>query len=62
MTPSTTARRWPRRRVGFAIAATVATVVGVTVVGMTAASAASSGPITGFGGKCVDVAGASSAN
>jgi len=62
VTPSTIARRRPRRRVGIAIAATAATVIGVAVVGMTTASAASSGPITGFGGKCVDVAGAGSAN
>ncbi|MGI5239879.1 ricin-type beta-trefoil lectin domain protein [Dactylosporangium sp. CA-139066] len=62
MTPSTTTRRRSRRRIGFAVAATAVTVIGVAAAGMTAASAAASGPITGFGGKCVDVAGANPAN
>jgi hypothetical protein len=34
----------------------------VAIVGATSALAASSGPIVGFGGKCVDVAGANSAD
>src|SRR3954464_11797571 len=32
------------------------------IYGLLPASAATAGPITGFGGKCVDVAGGSSAN
>ncbi|MBM2615540.1 ricin-type beta-trefoil lectin domain protein [Actinoplanes sp. LDG1-06] len=35
---------------------------GLGVLGVTMASAAAAGPITGAGGKCVDVAGANSAN
>jgi hypothetical protein len=43
--------------------ATAATVGGsLGVLGVTSASAATAGPITGLGGKCVDVAAASSAN
>ena len=45
-----------RRRIGLAIAATVLAVTGTTVVAMTTASAATTGQITGYGGKCVDVA------
>ena len=62
MTPSTSARRRPRLRIGLAIVATILTAAGVGVFTMNNASAATVGPITGFGGKCVDVAGASSAN
>ncbi|MEV0562935.1 ricin-type beta-trefoil lectin domain protein [Dactylosporangium sp. NPDC050588] len=51
-----------RRRIGLAIGATVLAVTGTTVVAMTTASAAATGQITGYGGKCVDVAAASSAN
>jgi O-glycosyl hydrolase len=44
-------------------AATVAVVTSVAVVvGATPASAATTGAITGYGGKCVDVAAANSAN
>jgi hypothetical protein len=37
-------------------------VAGLGVLGVTNAMAATAGPITGFGGQCVDVAGANSAN
>ncbi|GAA2379290.1 ricin-type beta-trefoil lectin domain protein [Dactylosporangium salmoneum] len=62
MTPSNHTRRRPRLRIGLALAATVLAAAGVGVFAMTAASAASAGQITGYGGKCVDVAAASSAN
>jgi hypothetical protein len=49
------------RRSLFAVAAVV--VLGaVTAVAMNTASAATTGPVTGIGGKCVDVAGAATAN
>ncbi|WP_327011887.1 ricin-type beta-trefoil lectin domain protein [Dactylosporangium sp. NBC_01737] len=51
-----------RRRLGLALGAIVLAVTGTTVVAMTTASAAATGQITGYGGKCVDVAAASSAN
>ncbi|GAA1513384.1 RICIN domain-containing protein [Dactylosporangium maewongense] len=54
--------RISRRRIGLAIGATVLAVTGTTVVAMTTASAAATGQITGYGGKCVDVAAASNAN
>ncbi|MFI5909472.1 ricin-type beta-trefoil lectin domain protein [Dactylosporangium sp. NPDC051541] len=60
MTPST--KRRPRLRIGLAVAATVLAAAGIGVFAMTSASAATVGPITGYGGKCVDVAAASSAN
>ena len=44
------------------MAAVGAVVVALGVVGITNALAASSGGITGYGGKCVDVAGANTAN
>ncbi len=55
-----TLRRYPRRIAATALAA--ATVVAVGVFGIVAAHAATTGTITGYGGKCVDVAGANSAN
>jgi hypothetical protein len=57
--------RGRRRRPRLVIAAVVTSLaVGMGVAGltMTAASAAAVGPITGYGGKCVDVAGANAAN
>src|SRR5437867_6573715 len=57
--------RGRHRRPRLVIAAVVTCLaVGMGVVGftVTAASAAAVGPITGFGGKCVDVAGANTAN
>jgi len=45
-----------------AIAGTAATVLAVGIIGITNAQAATTGAITGYGGKCVDVAAASSAN
>ncbi|WP_432844116.1 ricin-type beta-trefoil lectin domain protein [Dactylosporangium sp. CA-092794] len=42
--------------------ATVLAAVGIGAVAMSAASAATVGQITGYGGKCVDIAAASSAN
>ncbi|MEV4517349.1 ricin-type beta-trefoil lectin domain protein [Dactylosporangium sp. NPDC049525] len=50
------------RRSLLAAAAAVAVLGTVTVVAMTTASAATTGPITGIGGKCVDVAAAATAN
>jgi hypothetical protein len=44
------------------VVATVAAALGIAGFTMTAASAATVGAITGFGGKCVDVAGASNVN
>ncbi|WP_433060258.1 glycoside hydrolase family protein [Dactylosporangium sp. CS-033363] len=51
----------PGRKTLFALLATAA-VVSAGVVGLHAASAATGAPITGIAGKCVDVAGANSAN
>jgi Ricin-type beta-trefoil lectin domain len=52
-----------RSGLSIAVAAAVAaTAVGLGVFGMTAASAATVGAITGYGGKCVDVSGANTAN
>ncbi len=52
-------RNGPSVVVALAVAATA---VGLGVFGMTAASAATAGAITGYGGKCVDVSGANSTN
>jgi hypothetical protein len=68
--PSIRLARLPRRADGrirvrprsVVLAATAAVVIPLGVVGITSAVAATTGVITGFGGKCVDVAGASSAN
>jgi hypothetical protein len=61
MTPPETKRRRSRPRVlALTISALVVGTLGV--VGITNAMAATAGPITGLGGKCVDVAGANSAN
>ncbi|MFG2039616.1 ricin-type beta-trefoil lectin domain protein [Dactylosporangium sp. NPDC048998] len=49
-------------RRGALVAAVLAVVGVVGVVAMSPASAASTGTITGIGGKCVDVAGAATAN
>ncbi|WP_426503683.1 polysaccharide lyase family 7 protein [Dactylosporangium sp. McL0621] len=52
-----------KRRSKILIGFTAAAVAGTLgVLGVTAATAATAGPITGLGGKCVDVAGASTAN
>ncbi|WP_433203432.1 polysaccharide lyase family 7 protein [Dactylosporangium sp. CS-047395] len=52
-----------QRRSKILIAFTATAVAGALgVLGVTAATAATAGPITGLGGKCVDVAAASSAN
>ena len=61
MTPSsrTTGRVRPRI---VAVLATVAVGLAVGAVGITNALAATTGAITGYGGKCVDVAAASTAN
>jgi hypothetical protein len=55
------ARARPRPRI-IAIGAAAVVVAGIGIFGITSAFAATSGAITGFGGKCVDVAAASSAN
>jgi hypothetical protein len=52
----------PRLRAGLAAAATVLAAAGIGVAATSTASAAAAGQITGYGGKCVDVAGAGSAN
>src|SRR6195256_3864584 len=49
------------RTATIALVATMAAAV-MGFVGLTSANAAVTGAITGFGGKCVDVAGANSAN
>ncbi|GGM09271.1 ricin-type beta-trefoil lectin domain protein [Dactylosporangium sucinum] len=59
MTPT---RSRPRLRLGLAALATVLVAAGIAFVSMSTASAATVGAITGYGGKCVDVAAASSAN
>jgi hypothetical protein len=51
----------PRRR-ALAIVVSTVVVAGLGVLGVTRAMAAEAGPITGAGGKCVDVAGANPAN
>ncbi|MEU7867428.1 polysaccharide lyase family 7 protein [Dactylosporangium sp. NPDC049140] len=52
-----------KRRSKILIGFTAAAVAGTLgVLGVTAATAATAGPITGLGGKCVDVAAASTAN
>lgn len=52
----------PRLRRSLFAAVAVAVLGAVTVVAMSTASAASTGPITGIGGKCIDVAAAATAN
>jgi hypothetical protein len=53
----------PRRRRTFAaVVGTAALGMAAAVFGIATANAATAGPITGLGGKCVDVASASSAN
>jgi hypothetical protein len=53
----------PRRRRTLAAAVVTALFgIGAAVAGFADASAAAAGPITGLGGKCVDIAAASSAN
>jgi hypothetical protein len=59
---STTRKKRPRLRIGLAVVATVLAVAGIGIFSMTTASAATVGQISGYGGKCVDVAAASSAN
>ncbi len=54
-------RRRPRLVIA-AVAMSLAAGMGVVGLTMTAASAAVVGSITGYGGKCVDVAGANAAN
>jgi hypothetical protein len=49
-----------RRALAVIVSATVVAALGV--LGISTAMAATAGPITGIGGKCVDVAGANSAN
>ncbi len=56
---------FPRRRrvrTALAVAAGVAVPAAAVVYGLLPAAAATAGPITGLGGKCVDVAGAGTAN
>ena len=53
-------RRLRPRVLAISISALVVGTLGV--IGITNALAATAGPITGLGGKCVDVAAASSAN
>jgi Ricin-type beta-trefoil lectin domain len=55
-------RRWPRRRMIVVVVSTAAVGLALGAVGIATAQAATSGTITGFGGKCVDVAGANTAN
>ncbi|GIF11351.1 glycoside hydrolase family protein [Actinoplanes teichomyceticus] len=50
-----------RRRI-LAVTLSCTVVAGLGVLGVTTAMAADAGPITGIGGKCVDVAGANPAN
>jgi hypothetical protein len=56
------ARRLRRHRGSIAAVAAGTVAIVVAVFGVTDALAASAGPITGLGGKCVDVAAASTAN
>ena len=51
-----------RRRRLLAVALTTTVVSALGVAGITSALAAETGPITGIGGKCADVAGAGTAN
>ncbi len=63
MIPRSDALRSPRsRRRAPAVVGTAAVVVALGAFGITTAMAATSGAITGYGGKCVDVAGANPAN
>jgi hypothetical protein len=50
------------KKTPVAIVATVVVALAAAAFGIATASAATAGPITGLGGKCVDVAGASGAN
>ncbi|GAA3204721.1 ricin-type beta-trefoil lectin domain protein [Dactylosporangium siamense] len=52
----------PRLRRSLFATTAVAVLGAVTAVAMSTASAATIGPVTGIGGKCVDVAGAATAN
>ncbi|HEV8565661.1 MAG TPA: ricin-type beta-trefoil lectin domain protein [Actinoplanes sp.] len=61
MTPPETKRRRLRPRV-LALTISALVVGALGILGITNAMAATAGPITGLGGKCVDVAGANSAN
>ena len=54
-------RRRPRLVIA-AVAMSLAAGIGMVGLTITAASAAAVGSITGYGGKCVDVAGANAAN
>jgi hypothetical protein len=54
--------RMKLQRRTLAVLVTAATVAALGVLGLSNALAATAGPITGIAGKCVDVAGASSAN
>jgi len=51
-----------RRRRILAVSITGAVVAAIGAIGITAAMASTSGAITGYGGKCIDIAAASSAN
>ena len=57
-----TASRRSRRRTVIAVAAGIVVPAAAVVYGLMPANAAAAGPITGLGGKCIDVAAASSAN
>jgi hypothetical protein len=62
-TPQVGRRRGRSRPLAVAVAVVAAGAAGtVAILGATTALAASSGPIVGFGGKCVDVAEANTAN
>jgi hypothetical protein len=61
MNSSSGHRRRSRPRL-VAIIGTTAAILAIGAVGITNALAATTGAITGYGGKCVDVAGANSAN
>jgi Glycosyl hydrolase catalytic core/Ricin-type beta-trefoil lectin domain len=50
------------RRRALAVIVSAVVVAGLGVLGVTRATAAEAGPITGIGGRCVDVAGANPAN
>lgn len=52
----------PRKRTVAQLAGALAVTVAAVGYGLPSASAAAAGPVTGLGGKCVDVAGANPAN
>ena len=54
--------RWRPRRRGIVVASAATVVVALGIAGVTVALASTGGAITGYGGKCVDVAGGASAN